>query len=366
MVPVYIVGALAVVLAMAVVSRTLATWAAPVLYVWADGDHLRLTAYLLALWACVAPLVLAALAVRSRVGRWWSVPVWVVVAGLGLLLLGFVPGRNNGGRLSRELSVASGGTLTDTGDIYVWTALAGVIGIGLVVPLIAQWVFEDRRWTHPRPGRAFPGMVAYIAGWIGAGALVLAGVGDTPARITWLEETARVLPGGDAGVTGGFHIGLDTSLVDVVDCDTAATALRVDGEVPELDGCRRGLLVAATGRYDQRGQRLASGELVAVVVQVRTEEQVASLDSALDSVELVEAGGLPQAPGVATANPATAALSLVIAAEDPAEIPLPAEGAGRRPLTRALAYVVIGSAVGLYLGPPEETPADAPPSRRRD
>ena len=47
----------------------------------------------------------------------------------------------------------------------------------------------------------------------------------------------------------------------------------------------------------------------------------------------------------------------MIAAEDTGDIPLPAEGAGQRPLQRALAYVVIGSAVGLYVSPPEETPA---------
>jgi hypothetical protein len=99
---------------------------------------------------------------------------------------------------------------------------------------------------------------------------------------------------------------------------------------------------------------------VAVVLQTRTDGQLEDLDEALDGVELVEGAGLPQPPGTTLASKAPRALSLVVAAEDTGDIPLPAEGAGLRPLTRALAYVVIGTATGFYLAPPDEPAAPAP------
>jgi hypothetical protein len=349
-----VVGVLAGLLVLGFGSRWLATHLAPVVFLWADGDHLRVVAFLLALWASGPLLALAALRVRARWGPWAAAPCWVLVVGLGLLLFGYVPGRHDDGELSRDLGSAVGGPpLGDTGDAFIGSALAAVVCLIVVVPTAGAWVLGGRRTR----GRAIACAVGYVAAWVAAGAVVLAVVGDTPARITWLQATADVIRGGDAGVTGDFPVGLDTSVADVVDCDTAADRLRVGGKAPELDGCRRALLVAATGRYDDHGTRTSSGRLVAVVVQVRTEDQLDELDAALDDATIAGGGGLPEPRGDVLVSPARAALSLVVAVEDSGDIPLPSEGAGRRPLTRALAYVVIGSAEGFYLAPPEETPA---------
>jgi hypothetical protein len=347
-----VAGLLGGLVALAVGGRWLAITVAPWLYLAADGDHARLVAILVTLWAL---LPFAGLAVWKVFGRWGRVWGWVALAALApfaLFLWGTVPGRGNDGRLSRSLNEAVGGGLADTGEVFVSVALAGLLG-NVAVWLVGAWILVPRA---PWRRRAAAGLVV-VGTWVGIGLLVVRIVGDTEPRGAWLEQTAEQVKGGDEGLTGGFAVGLDTSVLEVVDCDEAADALRVDGDVPALDGCRRALLVSATGRYDEGGQRTSSGELVAVILQTRTEGRLEDLDEALHGVELVAGAGLPAPPGTTLATKTSRALSLVIAAEDTGDIPLPAEGAGLRPLTRSLAYVVIGSATGFYLAPPDETPA---------
>ncbi|MFB9315093.1 hypothetical protein [Nocardioides plantarum] len=348
-----LVGLVAVVLG----ARLLARQVAAVVFLWADGDYARVVAFLLVVWALGPFLVLAALRLRERHGRVAAAPAWVVVGALGLMLLGFIPGKHNNGSLQRELTSAAGAPpLSDTGDVFVATALAALVCLLVVATTVFGWVFGSAS-RRPAASRLYAGAAAYVVAWVAAGAIVVSIVGDSPARITWLETTADVLAGGDDGITGEFQVGLDASVLDVVDCDTARDRLRVDGREPELDGCRRALLVAGVGRYDRDGTRTSSGRLVAVVVQVRTEGQLDDLDAALDDVTIQAGGGLPEPRGDVLATKADAALALVIAAEDPGDLPLPEAGSGRRPLTRALAYVMIGTATGFYLAPPEETPA---------
>lgn len=347
-----IVGALLGLLAIGVTARWLATTSAPWLYLAADGDHARLVAILVALWALFPLGCGGAFWLGRRRRQVWGWVAAVPLVPVGLFLLGTSPGRGNDGRLSRTLNNAVGGGFAETGEVFTSMALAGLVG-NLTLLLVGGWILVPGR-TWPR--LALVGVLA-VGGWAGIGALVVSIVGDTESRGGWLDRTAAMVAGGDDGLTGQFQVGLDASVLDVVDCDTAAAALRVEGEVPALDGCREALLVSATGRYDQAGRRLASGELVAVVLQVRTEGQLEELDAALDGVELVEASGLPRPPGQTLATKASKALSLVVAAEDTGEIPLPAEGAGLRPLTRALAYVVLGTAQSFYIAPPDETPA---------
>ncbi|WP_193607894.1 hypothetical protein [Nocardioides lijunqiniae] len=352
-----VVGVLAGLLGLAVGGRWLAVVVAPWLYLLADGDHARLVAILMTLWALLPLGCFGVWWVRRRAGRAWG---WVAVAALSplaLFLWGTVPGRNNNGRLSRSLNDAVGGGLADTGEVFVTAALAGLLG-GFGLALLSGFVLGPRV-TRTRVAIAV--LVAVVA-WAGTGVLITRVVGDTEPRGSWLSQTAEQVRGGDEGLTGGFRVGLDTSVLEVVDCDEAAEALRLDGDVPELEGCRQALLLSATGRYGEGAERRSSGSLVAVVLQTRTEGQLEDLDEALDGVELVAGAGLPEPPGQTLATKASRALSLVIAAEDTGDIPLPAEGAGLRPLTRALAYVHIGTATGFYLAPPDETPAPGGPA----
>ncbi|WP_134740990.1 hypothetical protein [Nocardioides sp. 503] len=352
-----VVGLLAGLVGLAVAGRWWAMTVAPWLYLAADADHARLVAILVTLWA-VFPLgclgVARVFKRHGRVGGWAAV---VALSPVALFLWGTMPGRNNGGRLARSLNEAVGGGLADTGEVFTSMALAGLLG-NFAIVLLAMSILGSR----PSWWRRSVAAAVLVVAWSGIGLLVLQIVGDTEPRGAWLDRTAAQVDGGDEGLTGDFPIGIDASVLEVVDCDTAASALRVAGDVPELAGCRQALLVSATGRYDEGGQRRSSGELVAVVLQTRTEGQLEDLDEALDGVELVEGAGLPQAPGATLATEATRALSLVVAAEDTGDIPLPSEGAGLRPLTRALAYVVIGTATGFYLAPPDEPPASPSPS----
>jgi hypothetical protein len=349
-----VIGVIGALLAVTVLSRELARAAVPTLVGWSDGDERRLVAIVLAMWAALPLFILGAARAHVRAGWWAAAPFWLLTGVVGLFLFGFVPGKGDDGDLARQLDLATPG-LDGSGDVLTGAALGGfltVVVASLVqaVPvLLLSWRGRDA------PMVVLLGLTAavYVAVWVVSGVLTIAAVGATSdSRGDWLADTADALRGGDAGVTGGFDVGLDPTVVELVDCDTAASVLRVDGDAPELDGCRGALLVAATGRYDLDGVRTSSGALSAVVVQVRTEDQVSDLLDTLDDAELRAAAGLPAPTGTTLAGAARAALSVVVSAEDTGAVPLPADPAGRRPLTRALAYVVLGTALGIYVAPP--------------
>lgn len=362
-----VVGVLAGLVGLWFVTRWLVLTLTPVLYLWADGASLRIVAFLLTLWASGPLLVIAGTRLRRSerpLVRRSAIGCWVLVGLLALVLLGYIPGRGNDGRLARELDeVAGGPPFADTGQVFIGAAVAAVVCLVVLVPVAVTWDLGAAPRTRRPRRRLVLGAVGYVAAWVAAGAIVVAVVGRTPPRIDWLDTSADVLREGESGLTGEFPVGLDPSVVDVVDCDTAAARLTVDRRRPDLDGCRRALLVAATGRYDATGaaaegaedaERATSGRLVAVVVQVRTAGQLDDLTARLRDAEVAPGDGLPPPSGTTLTSPVSAALATVVAAEDTGTIPLPAEGAGRRPLTRALAYVLIGTSQGFYLAPPPD------------
>lgn len=321
----------------------------------ADGDR-RLLAIAVVVWCwlLVVPIVLAA-EVRRRHGEGWAVPLWALV-GLGVLpVFAFVPGRRSGTDRGEEVAAAA---IEDPslGSDLAWVAFGALpLVIGMVVVVAGSWQPTGTR------GRAFlwgRRLAVWTGLWGAIGGILAATVDSYGSRGDWLTTSAGELRGpsaGTEGVTDGFQIGLAPSRADVVACDVAAEALAVDGATPSLDGCRSALLVEAVGRVGAGAARSDTGSLVAVVLQTRTERDLDDLDEALDDVELVPGAGLPEPPGDTLATPARAALALVVAAEDPGEAPVGDDPASAeaRPLTRALAYVLIGTAQGWYLAPPE-------------
>lgn len=315
----------------------------------ADGDERRVVLAVVAWSWALGLLVVGVRAARRRWGRAASAG-WLLVAAAALPVFAFVPGRSSGDNGASTVTREALGPLAQVGGplaVVAFVTFLSVVGLAVAV-------------VRPRPGdpprtRWLRRPLGTVVAW-SLVAAVLAGamaayVDATPTRGSWLDQTARAVAGGDEGVTGGFEIGLDTRRAEVVPCEEAAGLLSVEGEAPALEGCRSALVVDAVGRTGEGASRRDTGALGAVVVQTRTLDQLDALDRALDGAELV--GDLaPDSAEPVLVSPAARSYALVIAAEDPGDAPL-GEGAAQRPLTRALAYTVIGTAVGLYLGPPE-------------
>lgn len=321
----------------------------------ADGDRRLLAIVVVAwCWLLVVPIALAA-EVRRRHGNARAVPLWALV-GLGVLpVFAFVPGRGSGTDRGEEVAAAAIDDPSLGGDL-AWVAFGGLpLVIGMVVVVAGSWQHTGTR------GRAFlwgRRLAVWTVLWGAIAGILATTVDSYGSRGDWLATSARELAGpsaGTEGITDGFQVGLAASRTELVSCDEAAEALAVDGGTPPLDGCRSALLVEAVGRVGAGAARTDTGSLVAVVLQTRTEGALDDLDAALDDVELVPGAGLPEPPGDTLATPARAALALVIAAEDPGEAPVGDDPASAeaRPLTRALAYVLIGTSQGWYLAPPE-------------
>lgn len=311
------------------------------------------------------PLVLLlagfALLRRARGDRTTTGAAATLLVVAAVLSLGFLPGKHDRGRRSAAFDDAVG--TYGSGDLFVavgWVLLPALLLTSwLVLSGFPELRTRAQRRLRPgrpdRPGSSTRGWivrgVAVIGLWSGLGALVVVLVDAPAARTTWLTGTAAHLHEGEA-FYDDWDPGLAADVAEVTTCDAAAEALRLAGRVPDLDGCREALLVHATGRYGPG--RATSGELTAVVVRTSTLDQLAVLDDALEGVTLTAAHGLP-APSTPTGPPlvtrAEAAYSLVIAAEDPGDIPHPAEGAEAVPLTRALAWTLIGEAQGLHAIP---------------
>lgn len=305
-------------------------------------------------WSVVLTLLLALLALlaglgllhRARGRRTWTWAGGIVLFVLFVVTMSAIPGkRDNGDRAARyDDAIGTYGA----GDLFVGIGWSLLLLLPLTAVLLATFGVErsTRGWV------VRGGVVAAL--WLGLGALVVTLV-DTPVpRSDWLPGTAAHLREGEA-FYDDWEPGLDADVASVVSCRTASEMLRLDGRVPRLDGCREALLVHATGRSGAR--RTTVGELTAVVVRVRDEGALDALDAALDGVALTAAHGLPATPDRAPlVTRASAALSLVVAAEDPDGIPRDATGAGAAPLTRALAYTLIGEAQGFHLIP--DSPLD--------
>lgn len=288
-------------------------------------------------------VLLAGLALLHRF-RGRTVGTWaggLVLFVLFVLTMSAIPGKHDNGERSARYDDAIG--TYGAGDLFVGIGWALLPLLPVTAIVLATGIAERRTRAWVVRG----GVLATL--WLGLGALVVTLVDAPVPRSAWLPGTAAHLKEGEA-FYDDWEPGLDADLASVVSCDTAAEALRLDGRTPDLDGCREALLVHAAGRTGPR--RTTTGELSAVVVRVRSAGDLAGLDEALDGVALVAAHGLPGTPErPPLVTQARAALSLVIAAEDPGTIPRPTTGAAAVPLTRALAYTLIGEAQGFHLIP---------------
>lgn len=337
--------------------RLLAEQTAATIYSLADGREAWTVVLTMAgpLLAALAGLVLLH---RRRGNRIATGAAAVALAVAFVFSIGFVPGKDDDGKRAASLDDAVG--VYGAGDLFV--------GIGwalLPALLVTAWLvlagFPERRTPQQRraqperpdrPGATRRGWIVrgalVVALWAGLGALVVVLV-DTPApRSGWLAGTAAHLDEGEE-FFADWDPGLSADLATVVSCDDAADALELDGRTPHLDGCREALLVHATGRFG--ADRATSGDLTAVVLRVSSVGQLDELDAALDGVTLTAAHGLPAPAEDPLVTRAEAALALVVAAEDPGEMPHPDEGAEAVPLTRALAWTLIGEAQGVHLIP---------------
>ncbi|GAA4668926.1 hypothetical protein [Nocardioides nanhaiensis] len=322
----------------------------------ADGDRRLLELVVVGwCWLLLVPVVLAT-EVRRRRGAWSAAPLWALLVLAALPMLAFMPSRGSGSDRGEDLAQE---VLADfsVGSDLAWVAMGLLLSLPMLVAAASgagAGVREPqgpvRRWRTT--------VVVWTLVW-GAGAtLVWFTVESYGSRGDWLATSAQELAGpgeGSEAVTSDFQVGLAPSRAAVVSCEEAAQALAVDGGSPSLEGCRSALLVEAVGRVGSDTDRRDTGSLVAVVLQTRTERALNQLDDDLDDVELVPGAGLPEPPGDTLATPARAALALVIAAEDPGEAPTGDDPASAeaRPLTRALAYVLIGTSQGFYPAPPE-------------
>jgi hypothetical protein len=321
----------------------------------ADGDHGRIVWLMLATAAPIAPLVLLALAAQDRFGR-WAAPLWLLVAGPALVVLVFMPGRHDD---DSESAIDGATGYTGVGEVVQTSALACLVLVALTAaPLVAGERMRRRRpdgsrAERPRPLRMLAAVGGCVVVWVATGLVVIAVVGDTDGRGTWLPATDAELARGDDGLLGEFDPGLEPSYAEVVDCDEAREALTLDGaEVTELPGCRQALAVHATGRSGTGAQRHDDGELVALLIQVRWERDIDDLRSFLDDATLTAGAGLPAPPSDRNlVTEVDAAYSVLVAAEDSGDIPRPDSGAGAAPLTRALAYLTIDTATGWPVVP---------------
>ena len=178
------------------VTRRVTEAVAPVLYRWADADHGRLVALLMVLWATAPLLVLGALELRRRERPWAAWVCWVPAGLVALVVVGCIPGRGDDGERERDLTEAMGGSpLVSSGGVMIAAAVAALIAYVVVCPLLAAWTLEGGDVRRTAKGRLVVGALVYVAGWVGAGVVVLAVVGDTEPRSTWLEDTAEVLAG---------------------------------------------------------------------------------------------------------------------------------------------------------------------------
>lgn len=315
------------------------------LYSLTEGREVATVVLTLAL-ALLVLLAGLALLHRARGRRSWTWAGGIVLFVLYVMAMSAVPGKNDRGDRAARYDDAIG--TYGAGDLFVgigW-ALLPLLPVTATVLATGVGARRTRGWV------ARGGVVAAL--WIGLGALVVTLV-DTPVpRSDWLPGTAAHLREGDA-FYDDWEPGLDADVAALVPCGTAAEVLRLDGRTPRLDGCREALLVHATGRSGSG--RTVAGELTAVVLRVGDDDALDALDRTLDGVTLTAAHGLPASPDrPPLVTRARAALSLVIAAEDPSGIPRATTGAGAAPLTRALAYTLIGEAQGFHLVP--ESPLD--------
>lgn len=352
-----VVGIVGAVIAALFVGRLLAERAAATIYAVTDGREVWTVVLTMAgpLVAAVAGLVLLRRARGNRIATGAAVAVVVVAF---VFSVGFLPGKNDNGKRAASLDDAIG--TFGAGDLFVgmgWALLpALLVTAWLVLAGFPERRTPQQRRAQPerpdRPGATRRGWIVrgalVVVLWAGLGALVVVLV-DTPApRSSWLAGTAAHLDEGEE-FFADWDPGLSADLATVVSCDEAADALELDGRKPELDGCREALLVHATGRFG--ADRATSGDLTAVVLRVSSVGRLDELDAALDGVTLTAAHGLPATAEDPLVTRAEAALALVVAAEDPGEIPHPDEGAYAAPLTRALAWTLIGEAQGIHLIP---------------
>lgn len=352
-----VVGILGGVIAALFAGRLLAERAAATIYAVADGREVWTVVLTMAgpLVAAVTGLVLLRRARGNRIATGAAV-VLVVVA--FVFSVGFLPGKNDNGKRAASLDDAVG--TFGAGDLFVgmgWALLpALLVTAWLVLAGFPERRTPQQRRAQPerpdRPGASHRGWIVrgalVVVLWAGLGALVVVLVDAPPSRSAWLAGTAAHLDEGEE-FFADWDPGLSADLATVVSCDEAADALELDGRKPELDGCREALLVHATGRFG--ADRATSGDLTAVVLRVSSVGRLDELDGALDGVTLTAAHGLPAPAEDPLVTRAEAALALVVAAEDPGEIPHPDEGAEAVPLTRALAWTLIGEAQGIHLIP---------------
>lgn len=339
------------------VGRLLAEHAAATIYSVTDGRE-AWTVVLTMAGPLLAALAGLTLLHRARGSRVATGAAGLMLAGAFVFSVGFLPGKNDDGERAASLDDAVG--TFGAGDLFVgigWALLPALLVTGgvLLTGFPERRTPQQRRAAPERPDR--PGATrrgwivrgaVVVVLWVGLGALVVALVDAPPSRSAWLAGTAVHLDEGEE-FFGDWDPGLSADLASVVSCDDAADALEVDGRSPDLDGCREALLVHATGRFG--ADRATSGDLTAVVLRVGSVARLDDLDAALDGVTLVAAHGLPAPADDPLVTRAEAALALVIAAEEPGEIPHPDEGAGAVPLTRALAWTLIGEAQGIHLIP---------------